>query len=107
MNIDGELYNVFEIWKDLYIFGGRVDVVLRINLRDKNKNSKILYFTIDTYWLFGNSSNPKPISKLKYEVIDDMTDEEFYLKPATPATPATTIPYDPKRYCSGGRDLPI
>jgi hypothetical protein len=106
MNIDGELYNVFEIWEDLYRFGGRIDVVLRINLRDKNKNSKILYFTIDKYWLFGNSSNPKPIPELKYEVIVSMTDEQFYVKPATPVTttPVTTTPYDPTRYCSGGRD---
>jgi hypothetical protein len=102
MDIDDEVYYINRIMKEPFRFGGRIKVVLRINLEDKNKNIKTLFFTEDTYWLQGNDMSPKSISELKYEVIVDMTDEEFYLKPATPVT---TTPYDPTRYCSGGRDM--
>jgi hypothetical protein len=79
--IDGESYKVFSIWSELFRFGGHTDVVLRIILKDKNKETKTLFFTKETYWLQGNQQNPKAIPELKCEIIVSMTDEEFYVKP--------------------------
>lgn len=102
MNIDNGLYNVFEICNDFFRFGNWIDVVLRIKLRDIKKETKTLYFTETTYWLQGNQQAQKAIRELKYEVIVSMTDEKFYVKPATPVT---TTACDLPRYCTGGRDI--
>ena len=81
MDIDGEVYYINRIMNEPFRFGDRIDIVLRINLENKNKNIKTLFFTIDTYWLQGNQCAQKAISELKYEFIADMTDELFYEKP--------------------------
>ncbi len=82
MNIDDESYKVRSIQTDFFKFGGIYDVVFRINLENKKKEQKTLYFTETRYWLQGNQHAQKAISELKYEVIADMTDELFYEKPA-------------------------
>ena len=49
------------------------------------------------------------LKDIKLSLVSDMTDEKFYVKPAPAPAPApastTTTSYDPRRYCSGGRDL--
>ena len=81
MKIDGELYNVLNISKNLFRFGGQYDVFLSVFLKDNQKKTMQLFLTKTTYWLQGNQNAQKAISELKYEVIADMTDELFYEKP--------------------------
>jgi hypothetical protein len=107
MNIDSELYKVSSIWDGYFNFGGHSDVIFRIDLKDKNKKTKTLFFTEDTYWLQGNDMSQTAIPELKYEFIDGMTDEEFYVKPTTPVETRSFYEFATRPCGGGGHDFDI